>query len=218
MNTIEKHVLELIGEDPDAPDVFTADNMEPIRDSINDAIEEIAMMTGCVTDTYHINLRKNRNFYRFDYQRGSIAWIKDVWLSTIQRRLEQTDLIRLTVYNPRWLYNNGSPESYFTIGMGFFGIWPAPSSDTDMLEITVVSIPARYTESEDRIKLRRSWDWAAAHYAVGEYFASRGDAKSAIYHHNSYLKKMGLNTKYPYATEKISYLRSSKEPWSKATG
>jgi len=220
MNRIERHVLELIGEDPDSPDVFTdtSTGMAPIRDSINDAIEEIVMLTGSYKETYYISLRQNRNFYRFDFRRGFPAWITDVWLQTQQRRLEQTDLIRLNNYNPRWLLNTGNPLSYFPIGLNSIGVWPAPASDTDLLEINCVVIPERYDEDTDRIKLRKDWDWAAAHYAAGEYSASRGDAKTAIYHHGMYLQKMGLNIKYPYASEYIPYARSTKEYWPKETG
>ena len=220
MNKIETYVLELIGEDPDSPDVFTDDTegMEPIRDSINDAIEEISMITGCYSETYYISLRQNRNFYRFDFKNGSLAWIKDVWLQTQRRRLEQTDLTRLNSFNDRWLLNSGPPYSYFPIGINFIGVWPAPASDTDTLEVTAIVIPERYKEGTDRIKLRKNWDWAAAHYAVGEYYASRGDAKSAIYHHNTYLKKLGRNVKYPMASENIYQVNTTKEPWPKSTG
>jgi len=222
MNTIETYVLELIGEDPDSPDVFTDDSvgMEPIRDSINDAIEEIVIVTGCYKETYFISLRQARNFYRFDFKEGALGWITDVWLQTQKRRLEQTDLIRLNNWNPRWLYNTGNPHSYFPIGINFIGVWPAPASDTDLLEITAVVIPKRYEEDTDRIKLRKHWELAAAHYATGEYYASRGDAKQAIYHHNNYLKKLGINMQYPQASEHIYHLYSqhNKEPWSKATG
>lgn len=220
MNNIEKYVLEMIGESVSSPDVFTDDSegMEPIRDSINDAIEEIAMLTGCYSQKYYLALRQNKNFYRFDFSQGSCAWVTDAWLVTQKRRLEQTDLIRMNNYNLRWLYNNGSPESYFQIGLNYFGVWPAPASDTDMLEITVIAIPDRYEESTDRIILRKNWEWAAAHYAVGEYWASRGDGKTSIYHHNNYLKKVGVNVKYPFASEKIYQYQSEKEPWPKNTG
>jgi len=220
MNIIETHVLELIGEDVDNPDVFqdTSAGMEPIRDSINDAIEEISMLTGCYSEKYYIPLRAGRNFYRFDFTRGTIAWITDVWLVTQKRRLEQTDLVRLNAYNSRWLTNSGTPLSYFQIGLNHIGVWPAVGSDTDMLEITAVAIPDRYTEDTDRIKLRKNWEWAAAHYAVGEYFASRGDAKSAIMHHNNYLAKMSINVQYPVADEHVNQLQTKKEYWSKATG
>lgn len=219
MNTIETHTLELIGENPDAPDVFTeGDGMKPIRDSINDAIEEISMLTGCYSEQYPMALRQDRNFYRLSFSIGAVGWITGIWLAGQKRRLEQTDLIKLTRYNPRWLYSSGPPLSYFQIGLTYLGIWPAPASDTDILEISAVVIPDRYSEGTDRIKLRRNWEWAAAHYAAGEYFASRGDAKTAIYHHNSYLQKTGVSVKYPSASEHMYAAQSNKEPWSKATG
>ena len=220
MNTIEKHVLELIGESVDSPDVFTDDSigMEPVRDSINDAIEEIAVLTGSWKRTYQLPLKKDCSFYLFDVKNGSSAWITDVWLVTIKRRLEQTDLIRLNAFNPRWLMNSGTPEAYFPVGLKSIGVWPSPSADSDLLEITLVLIPDRYTEDTDRIKLRSDLEWAAAHYAVGEYYASRGDAKQAIYHHNDYLKKLGLGIEYPIAQEHLYKFTSDKEPWPKETG
>ena len=220
MNTIETHVLEMIGEDTTSPDVFTdtSEGMLPIRDSINDAIEEICMVTGCYAESYYISLRQNRNFYKFDFKENSIAWIKDVWIVTQKRRLEQTDIPRLNSFNPRWLDNTGTPEAYFPIGIDAIGVWPAPASDTDILELSVIAIPQRYDEDTDRIKLRKNWDWAAAHYAVGEYYASRGDAKTAVYHHNNYLSKLGINIKYPKSSEYIPYFKSEKEPWPKETG
>ena len=220
MNTTERHVLELIGEDPDNPDVFTDTDagLEPIRDSINDAIEEILMLTGGYKEKYYISLYSGNNFYRFDSDIGTIAWITDVWIMTQGRRLEQTDLIKLNSYNPRWLLNTGNPSAYFPIGLDYIGVWPTPSSDTDVLEISAVMIPKRYETSDDQIKLRRDWEWAAAHFAVGEYYASRGDAKTAIYHHNNYLKKLGINTKYPYSNEYVPQFKSTKEYWPKETG
>ena len=208
MNKIETHVLELIGEDTDSPDVFTESNMTPIRDSINDAIEEICILTGNVKETYHIALRSGRSFYRFRFEIGYIAWITDIWLFNQKRRLEQTSLIKLNEYNPRWLYNDGSPERYFPIGMNYFGIHPKPSSDTDILEINAVVIPKRYEKDTDKINLRKNWEWAAAHYAVGEYYASIGDAKSAIVNHNRYLKRMGLSWRYPAYNERTWKLQN----------
>ena len=220
MKTIERYVLELIGEDPDSPDVFldTDDGMEPVRDSINDAIEEIAIFTGMKKRSYLMALRASRTFYRFKFEKGYLGWITDVWLSTQKRRLEQTSLIKLINYNPRWLFNSGTPHSYFPIGFNFFGIHPRPSSDTDVLEITAVMIPEVYASDIDKLQLRKGWQWAAAHYAVGEFYASRGDAKSAVYHHNEYLKRMGMNHQYPSANEREWQLQSNKNPWPKATG
>ena len=62
MNTLETHVLELIGEDTDSPDVFTDDDdgMAQIRGSLNDAIEEIIIVSGSYKENYHLPLKEAR--------------------------------------------------------------------------------------------------------------------------------------------------------------
>lgn len=220
MNAIERHTLELIGEDPDNPDVFTdgSDDFAGIRDSINDAIDEISGMTGAVSDTCYIPIRANRQFYKTVFSVGSCAWITDVWLWTQKRRLEQTDILRLNYFSPKWLKNTGNPYAYFPIGFDVIGIWPKPSSDADVLEVRANIIPEPYTTDTDIVKLREDFQWAAAYYAAGEYYAGRGDAKSAIWNHNQYLKRMGLDFSYPIASLKTRVIQTEKEPWPKDTG
>jgi hypothetical protein len=219
MNSVETLVLQLIGEDTSSPDVFTDDSegMALIRGSINDAVEEISIITGGYKENYLIELREGRVFYRLDFAGGDVAWITDAWLTTQRRRLEQTDLLKLSDYNPRWLISNGPPRSYFPVGLDFIGVWPKPGADTDILELTAVMVPTRYTRDTDRLRVRRDLEWAAAHYAVGEYYASRGDARSAIDHHTQYMDHVGID--FPYRPGGDSWrLRSTKEPWPKQTG
>lgn len=220
MNTLETRVLEYIGEDTDSPDVFTDDTtgMAQIRDSLNDAIEEISLLTGSYRTTYAMAMREDRTFYRFRFSRGYLAWITNVWLVTQKRRLEQTSLLKLKNHNPRWLYNTGSPRAYFPIGFNYLGIWPKPGSDTDLLEIEMVLIPRRYETDTEEIKLRNNFERAAIHYAVGEYFASRGDAQTAVYHHQKYLDRVGLSARYPYANDREWRLQSAKEIAERTTG
>jgi hypothetical protein len=162
-------------------------------------------------------LREARSFYRFDFSGGDIAWITDAWLSTQRQRLEQTDLHKLSNYNPLFLIDSGPPRAYFPIGLNHVGVWPKPSADTDILELTVATIPARYSDDTDRLKVRKDLQWAAAQYAIGEYYASRGDAKSAINHHQKYLQAMGIDM--PYMPAGVTYkMKSNKDPWPKATG
>lgn len=220
MNELERRVLQKIGENVDSPDVFTDDStgMAQIRDSINDAIEEIAMLTGCVKDKYQLALRANCSFYRLTTNRGSIAYITDAWLVSQRRRLEQSDLTRMTRINPRWLYDGGSPSSYIPIGFDMVAIWPTSSSDDDIVEFNYVSIPERYKEDTDRIRLRETYKTAPVHYAVSEYWASRGDAKSAVTEFQKYLEILGLSTAYPYGSDKFYTMASKKEQFPKYSG
>lgn len=219
MNTLETQVLELIGEDTDSPDVFTdtSDGMAQIRESLNDAIEEISMLTGANKRDYQLPLTANSTFYRMRWTEEKFAWVTDAWLVGQRRRLEQTDLIRLKNFNPLWMQDSGPPQSYFQIGLDIIGYWPKTTSDNDVVSLTCVSIPDRYLEGIDRIKLRDEYKWAAVYFAVGEYYASRGDAKSAIMWHKKYMEKVGLQEMYPMSAERQWYYKTNKEPWPKNT-
>lgn len=219
MNSLETQVLELIGEDTSSPDVFTdtSTGMAPIRDSLNDAIQEITLVTGSYKRHYYIPLRSSKTFYRMRFRDDHFGWITDAWLVNQKRRLEQTDLIRLNQFNPRWMENTGSPEGYLQIGQDVFGTWPTSSADNDLVDLTCVMVPNRYTEDTDRIKIRTEFQTAAVHYALSEFYAGRGDAKTAIYHWDLYLEKLGIQKEYPVAAERLPSFNTNKEPWPTST-
>lgn len=203
MNSLEKHVLEIIGENTSSPDVFTDDDtgLEPVRDSLNDAIEEITMVTGSYKRTYYLPLTKDTSFYRLKMSDGELGWVTDAWCVNQKRRLVQTDVITLSAYSPTWLDDQGVPERYFQIGRDIIGLYRRPSASDDMIELTCVIIPARYESSNDRIKIRDNYKWAAVHYAVSEYWASRGDAKEAVFWFNKYIQNLKIKSLVPKANE-----------------
>lgn len=219
MNALETKVLELIGEDPDSPDVFTDDDtgMAPIRDSINDAIAEIIMLTGGHKRQYFLPLRENAGFYRLRLQNGELGWITDVWSVNNQYRLEQTDLIRVSAHDPRWMIHSADPESYMPIGADVIGFYPKPSGSSDVMELTLVEIPTAYTTDRDRIHLRDSFQYATVHYAVAEYWASRGDAAEAQKHVQMYMDTLGLRQEYMQQAERQRMSRTHKDPWPTVT-
>ena len=192
MNSVETRILRIIGEDPSSPDVFadTAAGMAQIRESINDAIEEISMLTGSHARKYLLPLNAGQNFYRLS-PNEDIAWIKGVWLSGSKRRLVQTDLYALDKYNPRWQYNNGPPERYCIVSYDTICVHPSPVSASDILEIYCCAIPDRYSYDDDRLTVRKEYYTSLINYAVSEYFASRGDAKTAKIWFDKYLETIG---------------------------
>jgi hypothetical protein len=204
MNILETRVLELIGEDVSSPDVFTDDasGMKQIRDSLNSGIEDVCLVTGSFERSFHIPLKANMMFYQITSNRDVFAWPKSVWLVDQKRRLDQTDLYWLLNYNPRFLSDTANPIRYFIVGDNKIGVHPTPSSSVDMLEINAVVIPDRYTEDTDRIKLRNNFQWGVVHYAVSEYYASRGDANSASGHFSKFLYYLGIQEIYPASHER----------------
>lgn len=218
MNDLERRVLEQIGEDTTNPDVFIegSDSMDFIRESINDAIEEVSMLTGSTVVTHYLTLQSGRQFYRFNLAKDRVAWVKGAWLMSQNRRLEQTDLTRLASHDSCWLERTGTAFSYMQTGLWTIGFWPRPAAQ-DVVRLELVVCPARYTEAVERIRVREGFQWACVNYAVSEYWASRGDAKTGQWHHNKYLEQMGISVEYPQAAERVYFQRSHKEPYSKAT-
>lgn len=212
MNELEKQVLQSIGENVTSPDVFadTDTGLEPIRDSINSAIEEIAILTGLYKEKYTLPMYQGQGFYRLKFNRGVFGWIDTVWLYNQRRRLEQTDFIKLNKTAGFWMKDTGNPWQYMQIGMDVIGVYPRPGGTTDILEIDCVTIPARYETSTDRIKLRENFKKTVVHYATSEYYASRGDAREAEKHFHLYADQLNLTTEYPMSQDRIRELQAVK--------
>ena len=201
MNDLEKQILYKIGEDPDNPDVFG--DITQIRDSVNDAIQEISMLTGSHKEVFRIPLLADQIFYRLDFASGYLGWVTNAFVVNNRRRLPQTDVLTLTANDPRWMVHSSYPTDYFQISDNVIGIHPKPSGDDDMIELNCVVIPARYKDDNDKIFLKQSFERATIHYAVSEYWASRGDAVSATLAYTKYLAVLNLRELLPDAAENI---------------
>lgn len=208
MNVLETRVLQTIGESTTSPDVFTdnATGMAQIRGSLNDAIEEVCILAGMRKSVFFIPLESGVNLYNIGHTSGTgterYAWPVSVWLVNQKRKLDRVDLIWMATQNPLFLKNTGTPFRYFEAGHSKMGVDPTPSSSTDMLEVTSISVPKRYELDTDRIKIRHAYRWACVHFAVSEYYASRGDAKRATHHFMQYLKQLGMMELYPETKER----------------
>ena len=213
MNLLERQVLELIGEDPDSPDVFvdTDAGMAPIRDALNDAIQEIVMLTGSYKRQYFIPVRANQGFYKLDLNYGHFGWVTDARMVNIKRRLEQTGILRLVAEDPRWMLTSATPRAYFQIGTDIIALYPKPSASSDILELTIVEIPNPYEKDTDRIKLKTDFHYAAVHFAVAEYWASRGDVREAFKHWGLYLDVLGLRGEFDQNPHHPQRLQTIKE-------
>lgn len=219
MHRLEKQVLELIGESVDSPDVFTDDDqgMAPIRDSLNDAIQEITMLTGSNKRQYLIPLRAGQQMYKMELPYGHVGWIADVWLVNQKYRLEQTGILKVSAHDPRWMITNANPRAYFPIGNDVICLYPKPPSSSDTLDITLVEIPAEYTSGSSHIKMKSDFEYAAVNYAVSEYWASRGDAKEAQTHYALYADAMKLRKDFQDSPQRYTRFETNKSPFPRET-
>jgi hypothetical protein len=214
LNDLERQVLRLIGEDPAAPDVFTDDDagMAPIRDSINDAIEEVSLLTGGYTEIIDVPLIEGRTFYRLHLRGSTFAWVRSAWLMGEKVKLEHTDLTRLNTLDGKWMFWQDRPSSYFQIGHDWLGFFPRASTTDDVVRITAVCLPERYTRDGQRIKVREDYKRGLVHYAVSEYYASRGDAQRAGIHWEMYGRHVADALGWPTNPQRRITLKTGREP------
>lgn len=200
MNSVERQTLLLIGEDPDAPDVFS--DITPIRDSCNAAIQELCLATGAFVRTYHVPLLAGRQVYRILPGQDHWGWPTEVMDLSRRRKLQHVGWKNLSNEHPNWMIDSGDPLLYATIGLKHLAIWPVPSASGLVLEIRAVMVPRRYEADNDPIRCKKAWLRAVTHYAVSEYYASRGDAQRAAEAHKTYLDLVGLASLQPSVAEK----------------
>lgn len=213
MHQLERRVLEMIGEDPDNPDVFTDTpaGIAPIRDSLNEAIQEIIVMTGSNKRDYMVPLRGGQQLYRINPKRGYLGWITDVFLVTQKRRLEQVSLKKVTKWDPRWMKSNASPRAYIPLGADLICFYPKPSADEDIAQLTIVEIPIDYADEKSKLRIKEDFEYAAVEYAVADYWAGRGDAQEATKHFNLYLGALGLRDDFNIWPGQNRQLETNKE-------
>jgi hypothetical protein len=207
MNNIERRVLLYIGENPDSPDVFTDSSIAPIRDSINDAVQEIIMTTGGLRRKYSITLAGDRQFYRLRFPDGYYGWTATAWLTGQTRRLQQSSIIEIASRDPYWQQTTGTPTVYVQVGLESMLFYPKPSGDGNMVELDMVLIPNSYEDDTDRVLLLKDFQRAAEHYAVSEFWAGRGDAVEALSHHQKYLEVIGMKDRHLVALNNTPTLK-----------
>ena len=205
MNDLETEVLKIIGESTSSPDVFTDDvtGMAQIRDSVNQGVQLMCMLSGSYKKTYFLPLRKDCQFYRLGWERDHFGYIVQAWDRQRQHRLTQTSIGKLNSEDPRWMGHTGPAEAYLHLGYDVVGIYMKPSDSDRVLDLDCVVIPQAYTSESDPVKLREAFERATIQHAVSEYYASRGNAERAIEWFARGLETAGLKKIHPEYAEQI---------------
>lgn len=193
MNSIERQALRLIGENLSSPDVFTDTDsgLAQIRGSINDAIQELSMVTGSYTREYRLTLMAERQWYRIQPIGDYLGYPIEVYDLTRGRKLDRTDPVALSAEDSEWLGRPGNPWAYLFVGSKYFGLYPVPSTSL-LLLLKCVMIPMAYQTDKEQIKLKEVYHSAAVSLAVSEFYASRGDAARATEYLQRYLESAKL--------------------------
>jgi hypothetical protein len=205
MNDLETHVLRLIAENVDSPDVFvdTSEGLAPIRDSINDAVEELCMVMGHYRRKYLLATHESRALYRLSPQNDEMGWVISIWDRNRKLQLTQTSLGNLAAKDPNFLGQDGPPAYWWQMGWNYLGLFPRPATKGTILELDMIAVPKRYTYDQQPIRLREQWNQAAVFRATSEFYASRGDANRATEYLSRYMETAQIMGLHPEQSERM---------------
>jgi len=213
VNQLERQVLRLIGENVSTPDVFvdTSAGLVQIRDSLNDAIEELCMASGAYRRRYLLTMMEDRAIYRLSPKNDYVGWVMAAWDRETQYPLDQTDLISLG-HSERWfLKTSGPPKWFYPLGWQYVGFYPRPGSKGKVLELEILAIPRPYAHGYEARHLRTEWQRAAIFRAVSDHMATRGDAARATEWYTRYLETGGLMALQPQQAERVWKFRGESK-------
>jgi len=183
MNALEKEVLRIIGEirglENLGPDVYEDSNITQIRDSLNDAIEELAVRGGFLKETFRLPLFDTVTFYRIGFTHSQFGYVTSVYLPDKQRLLEQSTIAGIEKHDPSWLTTNNTPQVFAPVGVDKIAIYPSYGEDGHHAEVECAVMPIRYSNDTELTGLTRDLESAPVNYAVAEFFASIGQFDKA---------------------------------------
>jgi hypothetical protein len=206
MNAIETEILTLAGENTTSPDVFTAssEGLAQVRQSVNDAIQQMCMVSGSYRRKYFLPLREGSNFYRIVWgDQDYVGYVMIAWDRARSLKLEQTNPLKLAAMDRDWLARDGDPDYYMQIGFDVIGVWRKPTTSGRVIELDCVVIPLEYTRDTEPVRLRENFRRGAVWFGLSEFYASRGDAGRAVEYYNQYLEVAQLMKLKPPAPERF---------------
>lgn len=206
MKDIEKRVLHMIAENVSSPDVHadTDTGITSVRDSINDAIQEVCMVTNSYTRLFHLVMSEGKYVYDIDMTDDYMGYVLQAWNREKHWELEKTDPMSIITQDPNWLDSGhrGTQYKFFPVGFSQVGFWLVPLTNNNVIELKVVAIPKPYTDADDPVRVRLGWEDAVVNFAVSEQFASRGDGNRAAEYYTKYLTAIGMMKLHPEYAER----------------
>jgi len=195
INTIEQIILEMIQED-----LTTADNWDgtsEVRDWIADGIDELSILGRFYRRRLYVPLRGDTIIYLFSPTKEVVVQVKGIWLQNKDRRLEQTDFVKLTRNDPKWLATRGSPWQYFILDFTKFGVYPCYSEDEDVVEIDAIMVAEPYTTHRDLLEVHAGYEDSLIHYCKSMlYLRIPGRLPDAVGEYQKFLEYAGAGTRF----------------------
>lgn len=173
LQTIKKSVMDIIGEDSITPTYWTSSNDIELENYINDAFEEVCILTRHYKEDLYIPLMANKKHYRISGGKGGqFLFLSSVRVLSNNDNLYMTDPFQLSRQDSRWMTSTGTPRLFYMVGLDCMRIVPYPTTSGDTLECKGVIIPPSYTDDDEQIDIGDAFIGAITSYASYMVFLS----------------------------------------------
>lgn len=170
---VKKMILDAIGEDSSSPTYWDSSRDSEIEDWINDAFEEICVLTGHYKESIYIPLMNGKKHYKISPGKGGeFLYLDLVRVLPTDRTVKMTDPYKLSRESYRWMTETGTPREFFMIGLDTIRVVPYPQNDGETLECIGVVIPPNYNLDDEKIDLQDAFIRAVVAYASYLMFLS----------------------------------------------
>lgn len=178
--TLKKLIMDTIGEDSESPTYWDSTNDVELEDLINDAVEEMLVLSGNYIEEIHVPLYTDRRHYNLDAGKGGeLLYIKGARVLPEGYTLSMVDPISLSREDYRWITRTGTPRSFYIVGNDTIRPVPYPSAEGQSLELIASIIPPNYSEDDEVVDIEDSFITGVTAYCSYMLFASMRNLEAA---------------------------------------
>lgn len=189
-------VMDIVGEDSSAPTYWTSSNDIEIEDYINDAIEEVCVLTGGYKQDLVLPLHASRDYYRLDPGKGGeFLYIDSIRVEPEGYSLGMSDTTKLTREDYNWMTRTGTPRTFFFVNPDMIRVVPMAGTAGQSLEILASTIPPTYTLDDEVVDLDESLISVVIAYAASMILLSMRSFPKSSYWLKVYMEGVGRSSK-----------------------
>lgn len=189
-------VMDIVGEDSSAPTYWTSSNDIEIEDYINDAIEEVCVLTGMYKQDLVLPLHASRDYYRLDPGKGGeFLYVDSIRVEPEGYSLGMSDTTKLTREDYNWMTRTGTPRTFFFVNPDMIRVVPMAGTAGQSLEILASTIPPTYTLDDEVVDLDESLISVVIAYAASMILLSMRSFPKSSYWLKVYMEGVGRSSK-----------------------
>lgn len=125
-------IVAHIGEDLNSAAYYTS---EDLNDSMQDAYDEIAAFTGCITKSAPVPFEANTVYYDFLELIPEFVTVLGIWNGRTKKWMIPVSYREMDNYRSDWELSRGEPFAFCPVNYRYIAIFPSPSDSNNYMHV-----------------------------------------------------------------------------------